>query len=161
MRCAPAFLVVTMAALAGCRDEAPVRNPGDARDAKDKRAAELKDRDEIAKRLPAGLKLEDRIPRATGNAAKTPDPASDPRKTLEAELLAVGAHLDKAGKLVDGEGREILFTIEVIPGKPDDGPRKFKDKPHEDQDDNRSKEKDFPHLEKGRRVIVYEIDIRK
>src|ERR1043165_3970571 len=121
------LVLLPVSICSGC-EKAPRGNPVQAKDVgKDKQVHLLANRAEIAERLPDGLKLEDRIPRETGSGAKKLAPGRDLCKTVEETLIEAAARIDEAGKLVDGEGRDIVFKIMVIGGK-DRGPRKDKDK---------------------------------
>src|SRR5947208_13149384 len=71
----------------------------------------LPNREAIAKLLPAGLKLEDRIPDGRPTSA-----------TVEQYLVTYGARINEQGVLVDGKGRRIVFAIHTTPGTHRDHP---------------------------------------
>jgi hypothetical protein len=131
--------IALLATLISCRP---------ALDQKNAEVSKLEQRDKIAKMLPHGLRLSDRIPRLLVAGRDEGDQNSN-AKTVEATLIEMGAHLDNNGKLVDAAGWAIEFRRRVIPGTP------ITDKT--DPDVRRQRE----DSEKKIRVINYEVDWHK
>src|ERR1035438_2962387 len=138
MRFTSVLLLFVSAWISGCRQDARDQKPAGP---EDKPGARLANRDEIAKRLPGGLKLETRIPRDNWEEKRA---KPDSRQTVEETLIEAKARIDKNGKLVDEQDREIVFETEVIPGKrphppkdKDDGRRSAEKKEREDYLKNR------------------------
>src|SRR4051812_17521159 len=92
------ILVLASVWLSGCREQPT--------------GSVLANREVIAKRMPGDLKLEDRIPR--DNFERKRNRHDDQRPTDEETLIQVGAHNNGAGKLVDSQGREIVFRTEIV-----------------------------------------------
>jgi hypothetical protein len=105
-------LCVPVVALIGCPQ---ITGKKTNQASSDEAGPHIANRDAIAKYLPNGLKLEDRIPVLMGDRTPT-STGNDGRKTVEQYLLDYGAHIGTDNKLYDKQKLEIVFVVHYHPG---------------------------------------------